>query len=71
MNVLTRTQLEVKIGDRTYKFECSPESPLEEINHALVQMNSYVVERIHEAQRNYEAQNPKVESLPVDESIAG
>jgi len=69
MNILTRTQLEVKIGDRTYNFECSPDSPLEELNHALVHMNNYVVERIHEAKRNYEAQNPKVESLPIDEQV--
>jgi hypothetical protein len=61
MNILNRTILEVKIGDRFYNFECAPDSPLPEINQALAAMNSYVVSRIEEAQKNHEMSSEKIE----------
>ncbi len=61
MNLLSRTIIEVKIGERTYNFECSPDSPLGEINQALVSMNSYVLARIDEAQKIKEAAEEPVE----------
>ncbi len=62
MNILNRTILEVKIGDRFYNFECTPDSPLPEINQALVTMNTYIVNRIEEAQKtSREVESEKVE----------
>lgn len=61
MNILNRTILEVKIGDRFYNFECSPDSPLQEVNNALQQMNSYILERIKETQKNASSEEIKTE----------
>lgn len=41
--------LEMKIGDKYYKFLCDGDSPLGSVHDALCQMRSYVVERINEA----------------------
>lgn len=54
MNILNRTVLEVKIGDRFYNLECSPDSPLSEINQALVSMNGYVLNRMEEQKKKSE-----------------
>lgn len=61
MNILQRTILEVKIGDRFFNFECPPDSPLPEINQALATMNNYIVSRIEEAQKNHQMASEKVE----------
>jgi hypothetical protein len=64
MNILNRTILEVKIGDRFYNLECTPDSPLPEINQALVMMNNYIVSRMEEAKKNSEVkEESKVEEL--------
>lgn len=38
--------LEVKTGDRVYQFVCSNDSPLGEIQDAIIQMRAYIFERI-------------------------
>jgi hypothetical protein len=50
MNVLNRTVLEVKIGDRFYSLEVAPDSPLQEVSQALATMTNYVNQKIHEVQ---------------------
>jgi hypothetical protein len=63
MNLLTRILLEVKIGDRFYKLECSPDSPLEDISQSLKSMNNYIDQRIElskSAEKNSE-ESPKKE----------
>ncbi len=62
MNILSRTILEVKIGDRYYKLECSPDSPYQELNKALVQMNEHVLEVLRQHEEQLKAQEePKAE----------
>ena len=63
MNVLQRTILEVKLGDRVYKLECLPDSPLSEINQSLSMMNNYVLARIEEANKAKEEAESKVEHI--------
>jgi len=60
MNILQRTILEVKIGERFYNFECAPDSPLGEINQALASMNNYVLSRIEEAKKAQEAEKEEL-----------
>ena len=36
--------LEVKINDRMYQFQCSPDSPLGEIHDVLVLMKNEIIE---------------------------
>lgn len=60
MNILQRSILEVKLGDRFYHLECAPDSPLSEVNQALVEMNSYVLSRIEEAKKMQENSEEKV-----------
>ncbi len=50
INTLNRTVIELKIGERFYKLECSPDSPLTELNQALVEMNNFIISKINEAQ---------------------
>lgn len=45
------TILEVKIGERIYQFECSPESPLGELHDALHQMKSFIIQKIVDAEK--------------------
>jgi len=61
MNILQRTILEVKMGDKFYNFECAPDSPLSEINQALVTMNTYVLSRIEEVKKAQENSEEKIE----------
>ena len=54
------SSLELKIGERIYKLMCDVDAPLGEVHDVLVQMKSYVVSRIQEAQ--------KAEEQPKDAS---
>ena len=45
------TILEVKIGDRNYQFQCSPDSPLGELHDALHQMKAFIIQKIMDAQK--------------------
>ena len=72
MNILQRTVLEVKIGEKYFKFECLPDSSLADINQALVTMNNYVLSRIEEAKKQSEQQlqEKEAETSSKIESIA-
>lgn len=50
------TVMEVKINDRTYQFQCSPDSPLGEIHDALYQMRSKVIELMMEQDKKKETE---------------
>ena len=67
MNILQRTILEVKIGDRFFNFECSPDSQLNEINQALVAMNNYVLSRIKEIEAQKEEEGKALENALKEE----
>lgn len=41
-----KTVIEVKINDRIYSLECSPDSPLGELHDALSQMKGYVIAKM-------------------------
>lgn len=41
-----RTVLEIEVKGRDYRFECSPDSPLTDIQEALAILNQYVVSRL-------------------------
>ncbi len=63
------TALEVKIGERVYKFLCDVESPLGEAHDAISQMKNYVVGKINEAHAASQSQapiEPEVEVLPPE-----
>lgn len=49
--IKNETVLEVNIGDRIYKFSCSPQSPLGELHDALFQMKNFVIEKIIESNK--------------------
>lgn len=51
MNLLTRTLLEIKIGERIFTLECLPDSPLHDVHQALSQMQEYIIQRIEEAKK--------------------
>lgn len=51
-----KTVFEITINERSYRLECSPDSPLGELHDALSQMKSFVVERIKEV-NDQEAKN--------------
>jgi len=61
MNWFNRFVLEVKIGERSYLFECSPDSPLSEVQQALLQVNGYVEDRLRQAQEENEKLKEKSE----------
>jgi hypothetical protein len=46
MELINKTLLQVKIGERTYSIECNATSPLGEVHDALTQMKAYVVDRM-------------------------
>ena len=50
------TELEIKIGERVYKFLCAVDAPLGEVHDAVNQMKSFVVQKINEA---HAASSPK------------
>lgn len=56
--------LKVKIGERLYKLELDPKSPLGEAYDAITQLRSFVIDRIN--QEN-EASKPKTEKPPQEE----
>ena len=56
--------LKVKIGERLYKLELDPKSPLGEAYDAITQLRSFVIDRIN--QEN-EASKPKTEKPPEQE----
>ncbi len=45
------TILEVKIGERIYQFQCSPESTLGELHDALHQMKAFIIQKIVDAEK--------------------
>ena len=47
MQLINKTVLEVKIGERSYVMECYNDSPLGEVHDALTQMKAYIVDRIN------------------------
>ncbi len=49
-----KTILEVKVGERSYQMECSPESPLGELHDALSQMKAFVIQRMVDAEKSRE-----------------
>lgn len=52
MKLVSKTLLEVSVGDRTYAMECRSDSPLGEVHDALSQMKAYIVARINEQNDN-------------------
>ena len=52
--IKTKSVLEVKIGERVYSLECSPDSPLGETHDALCQMRLFVVQRIADLDKQKE-----------------
>lgn len=42
------TSLEHKIGERTYQFNCDPNSPLGEIHDALIIMRNFILQKMQE-----------------------
>ena len=46
--IKNKTVLEVKVNDRSYSFDCSPDSPMGEIFDVLSQMKAYVIEKMKE-----------------------
>jgi len=50
--IKTKTVIEIKIGERIYTLDCSPDSPLGELHDALIQMKSFVIEQIVKQQEN-------------------
>jgi hypothetical protein len=46
-----KTTVELKIGERLYHFLCDADSPLGEIHDVLVQLKSYILQRMQEAQK--------------------
>lgn len=60
--IKSQTIIEIKIGERNYTFECSPDSPLGEIHDALFQMKSIIVQQIvQEHEKEKSKQNPEEE----------
>lgn len=53
--IKTLTIIEIKVGERVYHFQCSPDSPLGEIHDVLCMMKQQIVGQINEAQKNEEA----------------
>jgi ferredoxin len=43
------TELEIKIGERIYKFLCAMDAPLGEVHDAMNQMKGFVIEKLNEA----------------------
>ena len=43
--------LEVKIGERIYELDCSPDSPLGEIHDALSSMKFMIIEKMKDAEK--------------------
>ena len=46
MQLINKTLLQVRIGERVYSVECNVDSPLGEVHDALTQMKAYVVDRM-------------------------
>ncbi len=46
--IKNKTVLEVKIGERSYELNVSPDSPLGELFDAITQMQSFVVSKIND-----------------------
>ncbi len=62
MNILQRTILEVKIGDRFYNLECAPDAPLNEVYQAVGMINNYIISRIEEAKKIEEEKKQEPET---------
>ncbi len=74
------SQLEIKIGDRTYQFLCAIDAPISEAKEALFQFQKYIgqiednVKAQQEAQKAEEAQKeaenkPAPDIAPVQEDL--
>lgn len=59
--IKSKTVLEVQIGDRIYRMDCDPDSPLGEVHDALTQMRACVVQKIVDIDKSKE--EPKDESV--------
>lgn len=55
------TILEVKTGEHTYQFVCSPDSPIGEVYDALSNMRAYVIQKIKESEDKQDSEE-KVQS---------
>lgn len=49
--IKNNTILEVKIGERIYQFQCSPDSPLGETYDALQQMKAFIVQKMIDVEK--------------------
>lgn len=54
--IKTKTVIEHKIGERTYEFYCTADSPLGEIHDALCVFKSFIIDQIKQAE---EKEKPK------------
>lgn len=45
------TILEIKMNERNYQFQCSPDSPLGEIHDVLHQMKAFIIQKIIDAEK--------------------
>nr|CAB4126328.1 hypothetical protein UFOVP88_7 [uncultured Caudovirales phage] len=59
------TSLEVEKKDRSYRFYCSPDSPLGEVYDSLNEMRAFVINKIIEEQKGKEL--PEEEKIVVPE----
>ena len=64
MELKNKTILQVKVGERTYEMECYSEAPLGEVYDALLQMKSYVVDRINAQCDNEKKSEEKCQASP-------
>lgn len=55
--------LEVRINERLYSLEISPESPLGEIYDALNQIRGFIIEKMVEEQKNSNTQKIEVSEV--------
>lgn len=53
------TIIQVKTGERSYRLECSPDSPLGELYDALNQMRDFVITKINNESDRCEQNVPK------------
>lgn len=52
---INEVSIEIKIGERVYKFNCSPDSPLGEIHDALSSMRSHVIQLMKDQDKSSES----------------
>ena len=67
MNILNRCVLEVKVGDRAYRLECSNDSPLAELRQVLDHMAAFVDEKVKAAEQQTQSEEPGVTEIKPEE----